>query len=237
MMAAGYRAGGAVLGKGKMVLEEDTPNAAHGDGGRRNAPAAARNRAPILAALRPVMPLAGTVLEIASGSGQHGAWFASAFPRHTWAPSDVDPDALAGIDAWAREVQGNNILPARLLDSAAADWPVADIREDLVAMFSANMFHIAPWAAGLGLLAAAGRLLPAHGLLFLYGPFLRNGEPATDSDAQFNDFLKGRDPAWGLRDLDHVVSAAKSHGLALFQQVDMPAGNLALIFRPAPPAP
>jgi hypothetical protein len=86
-------------------------------------------------------------------------------------------------------------------------------------------------------LAAAGRLLPAHGILFLYGPFLRNGEPATDSDAQFNDFLKGRDPAWGLRDLDQVAAAAKNHGLALFQRVDMPAGNLSLIFRPAPSSP
>lgn len=220
-----------------MIVKDDTPIAADGDGGRRNAPAAERNRAPILAALRPVMPPAGTILEIASGSGQHAAWFASVFPGHIWAPSDVDPDALAGIDTWAREARVDNILPARLLDAAAEDWPVADVREDLAAIFSANMIHIAPWAAGLGLLATAGRLLPAHGILFLYGPFLRNGKPATDSDAQFDDFLKGRDPSWGLRDLDQVVASAKFHGLNLVRQVDMPANNLSLIFRPAPSSP
>ncbi|NQV58415.1 MAG: DUF938 domain-containing protein, partial [Alphaproteobacteria bacterium] len=138
----------------------------------------------------------------------------------------------AGIDAWAREAKSDNILPARLLDAGTDDWPVTDIGEDLTAMFSANMIHIAPWAAGMGLLAAAGRLLPSHGILFLYGPFLRDGKPATESDAQFDRFLKGRDPSWGLRDLDQVVATAESHGLELSQQVDMPAGNLSLIFRP-----
>ncbi len=218
-------------------LDDEAGIEALGDYGRLNAPAAARNREPILAVLRAVLPPAGTVLEIAAGSGQHGAWFAAEFPHHRWAPSDVDPGTLAGIDAWARDAKVDNILPARLLDAAADDWPVADIREDLTAMFSANMIHIAPWAAGLGLLAAAGRLLPAHGILFLYGPFLRNGEPATDSDAQFDRFLKDRDPSWGLRDFDQVVASAKNHGLVLSQQVDMPAGNLSLIFRPAGPSP
>ncbi len=215
------------------MISDNKPNfVAVGDGGQLNAPAAVRNREPILAVLRTVMPPAGTILEIASGSGQHGAWYAAEFPQHRWAPSDIDPDALAGIDAWAREAKSDNILPARLLDAGADDWPVTDIGEDLTAMFSANMIHIAPWAAGMGLLAAAGRLLPSHGILFLYGPFLRDGKPATESDAQFDRFLKGRDPSWGLRDLDQVVATAESHGLELSQQVDMPAGNLSLIFRP-----
>ncbi|MBL6953066.1 MAG: DUF938 domain-containing protein [Alphaproteobacteria bacterium] len=218
------------------MISDNKPNfVAVGDSGRLNAPAAVRNREPILAVLRTVLPAAGTILEIASGSGQHGAWYAAEFPRHRWAPSDIDPEALAGIDAWAREAKSDNILPARLLDAGADDWPLADIGEDLTVMFSANMIHIAPWAAGMGLLAAAGRLLPSHGILFLYGPFLRDGKPATESDAQFDRFLKGRDPSWGLRDFDQVVATAESHGLELSQQVDMPAGNLSLIFRPAVP--
>ncbi len=233
MTAAGFRGGIHVKDHcDKMKSGDESGFESLADDKRLNAPAAARNREPILAVLRTVLPPAGTVLEIASGSGQHGAWFAPEFPQHRWAPSDISPDALAGIDAWARDAGGDNILPARLLDATAEDWPVTDIAADLSAMFSANMIHIAPWAAGVGLLAAAGKLLPAHGILFLYGPFLRNGEPATENDAQFDTFLKGRDPSWGLRDLDQVVDCAKSSGLALSQRVDMPAGNLSLIFRP-----
>jgi len=200
--------------------------------GRRHAPAVDRNREPILAVLRDVMPAPGTILEIASGSGRHAAWFAPEFPEHRWAPSDVDPDNLASITAWTRREGAANVLAPRVLDASAADWPVADIAGDLVAMLSVNMIHISPWAAGLGLLAAAGRLLPANGMLFLYGPFLRDGQPATNSDAEFDQSLKERDPSWGLPDLDQVVAAAREQGLELSQQIDMPVGNLSLIFRP-----
>ncbi len=204
---------------------------------RLYAPAVDNNREPILEVLRKVMPGPGTILEIASGSGQHGSWFAPEFPEHRWAPSDVDHGNLASIDAWAstsaRDSSADNILPARVIDASQADWPVSDIAADLVLMYSANMIHIAPWSAGLGLLAGAGRLLPGNGRLLLYGPFLRNGRPATESDAEFDRSLKARDPSWGLRDLDRVVASAGEHGLELAQQVDMPVGNLSLIFRPS----
>ena len=203
------------------------------DDDRRHTPAAERNRAPILEVWRQVMPVAGTILEVAAGSGQHGAWFAAEFPEHLWAPSDIDPAALAGIDAWGREVPCENVLPARRLDTTAIDWPVHDIADDLVAIFNANMIHISPWPAGLGLLSAAGRLLPDHGILFLYGPFLRDGQPVSDNDRQFDQSLRSRDPSWGLRDLGQVVESAASNGLELSRQLDMPAGNLSLIFRPA----
>ncbi|MDP6831570.1 MAG: DUF938 domain-containing protein [Alphaproteobacteria bacterium] len=202
---------------------------------RLYAPAVDNNREPILAVLRKVMPAPGAILEIASGSGQHASWFAPEFPEHRWAPSDFDPGNLASIDAWAleaeRESGAGNILPARVVDASQADWPVSDIADDLVLMFSANMIHIAPWSAGLGLLAGAGHLLPDQGLLFLYGPFLRNGQPATESDAEFDRSLKARNPSWGLRDLDQVVAAAQEQGLELAEQLDMPVGNLSLIFR------
>jgi hypothetical protein len=203
------------------------------DSKRLHAPAAERNREPILEVLRDVMPAPGTILEVASGSGQHGAWFAAAFPNHTWAPSDIEPGALASIDVWGREVGKGNMLPARLLDTMELSWPVADIATDLVAIFNANMIHIAPWAAAEGLLAAAGRLLPGNGILFLYGPFLRDGRPVTDNDGRFDQSLRARDASWGIRDLAEVTEAAAAHGLRLDKQVDMPAGNLSLIFRPA----
>lgn len=201
--------------------------------GRRHAPATERNRAPILDVLRQVLPSPGVILEAASGSGQHGTWFAPEFPDHFWAPSDIDPGALASIDAWRGAGEAGNILPARALDSAAPHWPVDDIAAKLVAIFNANMIHIAPWTAAEGLLAAASRLLPAHGILFLYGPFLRNGQAVSENDRQFDQSLRARNSSWGLRDLVQVIESAAANGLALDRQFDMPAGNLSLIFRPA----
>ena len=201
--------------------------------GRRHAPATERNRAPILDVLRQVLPSPGVILEAASGSGQHGAWFATEFPDHFWGPSDIDPGALASIDAWRGAGEAGNILPARALDSVAPHWPVDDIAAKLVAIFNANMIHIAPWTAAEGLLAAASRLLPAHGILFLYGPFLRNGQAVSENDRQFDQSLRARNSSWGLRDLDQVIESAAANGLALDRQFDMPAGNLSLIFRPA----
>ncbi len=201
--------------------------------GWRHAPATERNRAPILNVLRQVLPSPGVILEAASGSGQHGARFAPEFPDHFWAPSDIDPGALAAIDAWRGAGEAGNILPARALDSAAPHWPVDDIADKLVAIFNANMIHIAPWTAAEGLLAAAGRLLPAHGILFLYGPFLRNGQAVSENDRQFDQSLRARNSSWGLRDLDQVIESAAANGLSLDRQFDMPAGNLSLIFRPA----
>lgn len=233
MTAAGCSAVAAVGVGDDMASDEFTAFVRPGDSPRRFAPAAERNQAAILAVLREVMPPPGTVLEIAAGSGQHGVRFAAEFPEHRWAPSDIDPDALAGIDAWSREAGAKNILPARLLDAAADDWPISDIAADLVAIFNANMIHIAPWAAALGLLAGAGRLLPAHGILFLYGPFLRAGRAVSERDAEFDRYLKSQDPSWGLRDFDQVVATAESYGLELYRAADMPANNLSLVFRPA----
>ena len=199
------------------------------DNVRWHAPAAERNRAPILDVLRKVMPVPGIILEVAAGSGQHGAWFAPEFPNHCWAPSDIQPEALGSIDAWSRDA-GGTILPARLLDAAKPTWPVDDIANDLVVIFNVNMIHIAPWSACLGMLAAAEKLLPRHGILFLYGPFLRGGERATDSDRQFDQTLRNQDPAWGLRDVKDVADAARSRCLHLLDRFDMPAGNLSLVF-------
>jgi len=201
------------------------------DGVRWNAPAAGRNFEPILTVLRQVMPASGTILEVAAGSGQHGAWLASEFPDHCWAPSDIQPDALNSIDKWSSDSRGT-ILPARFLNAADPIWPVDDIADNLVAIYNVNMIHISPWSACLGMLSAAGKLLPRQGILFLYGPFLREGEPATDSDCQFDQNLRSRDPAWGLRDLEDVVNAALARELRLLRKFDMPAGNLSLVFSP-----
>ena len=201
---------------------------------RRFAPAAARNRDPILAALRPRLPAAGLVLEVASGSGEHAIHLAAALPALTFQPSDPDPGARASIDAWAAKAGLANIRPALALDAAAADWPAAAAD----AVVCINMIHIAPWAACEGLVRGAARLLPAGGPLILYGPYRRDGRHTAPSNAAFDADLRARDPAWGVRDLEAVAALAAGQGFGPPEAVEMPANNLTVIFRrldgPAP---
>src|SRR5579871_6754657 len=134
---------------------------------KRDAPATMRNREPLLEVLSPLLSDGAFVLEVASGTGQHAAFFASRMPRVTWQPSDVDPENLASIEAWRAEAQCENLLPSIVFDASRDPSPVA--RADAVVCI--NMIHIAPWAACEGLVRAAERLLHEGGVLFLYGPF------------------------------------------------------------------
>lgn len=202
-----------------------------GDGDKRHAPATTRNRDAILPVLRAELPPTGMVLEIASGSGEHAVYFARALPALRWLPSDPDPDALRSITAWADAAGLDNLAPPLRLDAAEPDaWPTS--RAD--AMLCINMVHISPWAATLGLLRGAARLLPAGAPLCLYGPFFRDGVPTAPSNIAFDDSLRARNPDWGLRWVQDVEGAARSEGLGLARIVEMPANNLSLIFRRDP---
>lgn len=194
---------------------------------RRHAPATERNRGALLEVLRDVLPGEGLVLEVASGTGEHAAWFAPAFPALLWQPSDPDPDARASIDAWGRATGAPNLRPALALDAAAPGWPV----DAAAAILCVNMIHIAPWAAALGLLDGAGRLLGPGGPLILYGPFRRGGAHTAPSNARFDAALRAQDPNWGIRDLDEVAAEAEARGLALDRVFEMPANNLTAVFR------
>ena len=194
---------------------------------RRNAPATERNREPILALLRTVAPDRGTVLEVASGTGEHIVHFARALPSLSWQPSEPDPQARASIDAWSAAARLPNVAPALNLDAACESWPVAHAD----AILCINMIHISPWEATEGLLAGAERLLAPGAPLFLYGPFLRGDVPTAPSNIAFDQSLKARDARWGLRDLEAVTACAAGHRLALDRIVDMPANNLSLLFR------
>jgi len=196
---------------------------------RRIAPAAARNRDPILEVLRSVLPPAGLVLEVASGTGEHVIHFAAAMPELVWQPSDPSADARASITAWAAATDAGTIRPPLDIDAGADVWPIA--RAD--AVLCINMIHISPWSATEGLLRGAGAILPAGGPLLLYGPFRRAGIATAPSNEAFDRDLKRRDPRWGLRDLDAVAALAGRHGLRLDRVVDMPANNLTVIFRKA----
>jgi SAM-dependent methyltransferase len=191
-------------------------------------PAAARNTGPILEVLRAHLPAWGEVLEIAAGSGEHAVAFAGALPGLAWTPSDPSPEARASIAAWAEAAGLPNLRSPLALDMLdPATWPEGPVQ----AVVCINMIHISPWTATEGLMALAGRALTRGGLLALYGPYREAEVPLAPSNAAFDESLKSRDPAGGLRDRDAVVAAAKAVGLVLTLRTAMPANNLMLLFR------
>jgi hypothetical protein len=194
---------------------------------KREAPAAARNREPIAAVLREALPKCGKVLEIASGTGEHAVYFAGLFPGLVWQPTDPDPAALASIHAWRDEAALGNLLEPLRLDAAAEAWPI----DSADALLCVNMVHISPWAATEGLMRGAGRLSAAGAPLILYGPYRRAGVPTAPSNLAFDESLRARNPQWGLRDLEAVEAEAVRHGLRLERVFEMPANNLALVYR------
>lgn len=194
---------------------------------RRQAPAVARNRDPILTVLREVLPLSGRVLEIASGTGEHAAHFAAALRDLVWQPSDPDPDARSSIAAWRAGAGLSNLLEPIALDAAAPDWPAMRVE----AVLCINMIHISAWSATEGLMAGAANVLDSGRPLVLYGPYRRHDRALEPSNAAFDEDLRHRNPEWGLRSVESVRACALDYGLAFDQLVEMPANNLMLVFR------
>lgn len=192
-----------------------------------SAPATLRNREPILKVLKRCIPDGAKVLEVASGTGEHAAYFAEAMPTTRWTPSDPDPRARESIAAWKDMAAVTNMDRPIALDAAdPATWPVGNAG----AVVCINMIHIAPWAATEGLMALAESLLDFGGVLVLYGPFFEAETPAAPSNTAFDEDLRRRDPSWGIRDLDQVAALAKQNGMFLSERVAMPANNLLVIF-------
>jgi SAM-dependent methyltransferase len=178
--------------------------------------------------LRDHLSLPATVLEIASGTGEHAVWFSRALPQATWQPTDRESAALASIAAWREAASLPNLLPPLQLDASLPQtWPVS--RSDVV--IAINMIHIAPWRATEGLIEGAARVLPSGGLLLLYGPFREAGAHTATSNAAFDADLRARNPEWGVRDLGDVTLLAERHGLESAGRIPMPANNLSVIFR------
>ena len=197
-----------------------------------HSPAADRNKQPILEVLRAVLPAAGTALEIASGTGQHAAWFAAALPQWTWQPSDTDADMLPAIAARASEAGLRNVLPPVLLDVMSPQWPSqgAAFAQRFDAIYCANMLHISPWATCAALMQGCARHLAPDGVLVTYGPYLEDGVVTAPGNLAFDESLRARDPAWGLRRLEAVAAEAGRAGLQLRQRHAMPANNVLLVF-------
>jgi SAM-dependent methyltransferase len=194
---------------------------------RETAPSAERNKQPILEVLARVLPPRGLVLEIGSGTGQHVAHFAKALPALTFQPSEMDLERHASIEAWVAAGKLSNVKRPLAIDLTKHPWPVTAAD----AIVCINVIHISPWEATLALMAGAGRILPAGGVLVTYGPYRRDGAHTSPSNAAFDASLRARNPLWGVRDLDEVAEVAGPQGLALEEVVAMPANNLTLVWR------
>ncbi|MBB5425614.1 DUF938 domain-containing protein [Paraburkholderia sp. JPY303] len=194
---------------------------------RQHSPSAERNREPILAVLRDALPARGRVLEIASGTGEHAIWFAAALPGLDWQPSDADEEARESIAAWTAHAGLANVRAPLALDVHQPDWGV----DALDAVVCINMIHISPWSAAQALIDGAGRRLVDGGVLYLYGPYRRGGAHTAPSNEAFEQWLKSRNPDWGVRDMEAVVALGDAAGLTCERVVAMPANNFSLVFR------
>ena len=195
--------------------------------GRLNAPSAARNQEPILAVLRRHLPETGTAIEFASGSGQHIAAFAEAFPGIHWTPTDAEPERLASIEAW-RAASGRDNLGAPMhLIVGTTPWPFPAQSTD--ATLTVNMLHLVNTDVAEAMFAGIARTLKPGGLAFVYGPFTREGQFVSDSDRSFDETLRAMDPAIGYKDQGWIAERAEVAGLQVREWVEMPANNLMLV--------
>lgn len=200
-----------------------------------HSPASERNQAPILAVLRGLLPDTGAALEIASGTGQHAAFFGAALPGWSWQPTDLKDELFFAIAGWALQEGAANVRPAARLDVRAGTWPdggdapFAQPLFDLV--YCANMLHIAPWACCAGLMQGAARHLAPDGRLVTYGPYIEDGVPTSPGNAAFDATLRAQDPGWGIRQRADVEREAAAAGLHLAERHAMPANNLLLVWQ------
>ncbi|GAA6620067.1 DUF938 domain-containing protein [Scytonema sp. NUACC26] len=213
------------------------------DDARKYAPATQRNREPILEVLLNVLPPNGTILEVASGTGEHAVFFAPHLKPRKWLPSEPNPQLRTSIAAWSANLLCENLYPPIDIDVCAPVWSVEkdaspkwshidDLeRSPITAIVNINMIHIAPWSACLGLMAGAGRILPPGGILYMYDPFKVDGKHTAPSNEAFDESLQSQNPEWGVRDLNDIVNAARTQNLTLVKTYQMPANNLSVIFQ------
>jgi hypothetical protein len=200
---------------------------------RQYAPATLRNREAILKTLLQILPPTGNILEISSGTGEHAVYFAPHLQPRQWIPTDPNPIAISSIIAWQKYYPSPNLLAPITIDVTEPDWqkhPQLQ-NQDIQAIVNINMIHIAPWAACLGLISGASKILPESGLLYLYGAYKQNGKHTAPSNADFDASLRNQNTEWGVRDLEVVIDVAIAQNLVLQTVQPMPANNLSVIFR------
>ena len=197
---------------------------------KRHAPATSRNREPILKVLKQHLPSKGNILEIASGTGEHGVFFAPYFSPQQWIPSDQDPECLASIKSWRRDSSTDNLQSPLTIDVMKENWHQSLTSQNIRSLICINMIHISPWEACVGLIKGTSQILPSDGVLYLYGPYKVNNQHTAISNEQFDESLRLRNPLWGIRDLESVAKLAQKNDLHLKEKIAMPANNFSLIF-------
>ena len=198
----------------------------------RFSPAADRNKQPILDVLRSVLPPQGHALEIASGTGQHVAWFAQHLQQWTWQPTDATVDGFADIAAHAAGLA--TVHTPQLLDVMHTPWLGADHRFD--AIYCANMLHISPWQTTTALMQGSATHLAPGGVLLTYGPYLEDTVATAEGNLSFDGSLRAQNPAWGIRRLEDVRGVAALSGLQLAKRCALPANNLLLVWQRKSPS-
>jgi len=197
---------------------------------KQYAPATQRNKDVILSVLQQFLPPEGNILEISSGTGEHCVYFSAHFPQCRWLPSDINPVALASIEAWSNDSLSENIEQPMTIDVTENQWYQSLMNREIRSIVCINMIHIAPWNACLGLIEGANKILEQGGILYLYGPFKRNHQHTAPSNQEFDQSLQLQNSAWGVRNLETVVEIAQDNQLQLRQTVKMPSNNLSVIF-------
>ena len=197
---------------------------------RQFSPACERNKDPILVVLKQHVPDQPHILEIASGTGEHGHYFCQQLPHIIWQPSDIDPRYQDSVVAWQHHQPLNNFLPPITLDMTDSKWSSIP-KNTINTMFNANMAHISPWAATVGMFQGADQILAPNGQLFIYGPFMIDGQHTAPSNSEFDANLKARNPHWGIRALEDLIALGEENSLAFEEKISMPANNFILIFR------
>lgn len=207
------------------------------------APATERNRDVLLEVFRVHLPGSGTLVEVASGTGQHAAHMASHLQPLYWQPSDIEPDKLDSINAWAAESANksgpksgpkpntDNILPAVQFNVLEDEFTDLKVPTPINVIAAINLIHIAPWSVAEALVHKASATLDAGGTLFLYGPYRRGGMHTSPSNQSFDTSLRSRNNSWGVRDLEAVAELALGHGFDDPAIIEMPANNLSLVFK------
>ncbi len=192
-----------------------------------------RNRISIGEVLSKILPNNGFVLQIASGSGEHGVTFQKQFPSICWQTSDPEPSHRKSISAWIDNQRLTKKMPEPIdLDVEKRPWPLSsELRSSLLVIICINMLHISPWSCTQDLFEEAGNLLEKGQILMLYGPFKINGQHTSYSNIEFDHSLRAQNSSWGVRELHEVCEIGTNNGLEKFDIIEMPANNLSVIFK------
>ena len=188
------------------------------------------NQGPILDVLSTALAHSHHVLEIGSGTGQHSVYFAPRLPHLTWQTSDLDENH-AGIQAWHAAHSASNLRTPLSFDLSRSNWPEVNVKQPFDAVFTSNTCHIVAWPLVQRMFALVGQHLPSGGVFAIYGPFNYGGQFTSESNRAFDAWLRQRDAASGIRDIEAITALAQEHGMELQLDQAMPANNRTLVFR------